>query len=535
MGDGRGKLGRMRVAPWDPGASRIEVGGYIRARLSLFLRLMFVVFWILVLFVFAMYSIYPETRPRDPTIINWVAPTGLFIMAGIWFFGIHRRTGSIESLYMIDAICLILIGIVFGVSAVVCADKEANVYSAFIWCTFTVFTRVVLVPSTSWRTMWLTAAAMAPLVVAAIIVVVTGEHEIELPRVPLIVGTVMFVGVAVVLSATGSGVIYGLRKQVRAAQRLGQYTIGEKIGAGGMGEVYKAEHAMLRRPTAIKLLPPDKFGEESVRRFEREVQHTSQLTHPNTVAIYDYGRSPLGVFYYAMEYLDGVDLEALVRDFGPQPAGRVVHVMKQVCGALDEAHSQGLIHRDIKPANIILCDRGHTPDVVKVLDFGLVKDLASTTGDSVAQIVAGTPAHIAPEGVTDPLNVGPSSDLYSLATVAYLLLTGGLVFDGNTEVEMCVHHASSKPPPPSSRTDNAISAELEALLLRCLEKAPSRRPQSAKALRDELAAVPEATQWDDVAARAWWRDNQPQPQVESDPEPTLDSPLLMSVDLKGRA
>ncbi len=538
-GDGPGQASkRTRIAPpWDPTASRDEVRSHIHERISLFLRVMFVMFWILVGFVFALYEVYPEARPVRGTVVNWGAIAALVLMAGIWYFGVVRRPkATVEQLYRIDLLTMTLIGITFAMDGYYSADREANIYAAFIWCLFTVFARGLIVPSSGRRTMWVSIIAMAPMIPAAVAIHLW--QPVQLPGPALIVAVTIAVGTTVALATIGSDVIYGLRKQIRVAQQLGQYTLGDKIGSGGMGEVYKAEHAMLRRPTAIKLLPPAKYGEESVKRFEREVQHTSQLTHPNTVAIYDYGRSPDGVFYYAMEFLDGVDLETLVRKQGPQPASRVIHILRQVCDALAEAHHYSLIHRDIKPANIILCERGLIPDVAKVLDFGLVKDIASSdTGISATRIVAGTPAYISPEGVTDPYNVSPASDIYSLAAVGYLLLTGQLMFEATTEVEMCVHHASTEPKPPSQRTENPIPAELEQLLLRCLDKAPSRRPESAIALRDALAALPEAEEWTEDVAREWWRVHRDtvrnHPAVDHDP--TDVSPLQITIDLRARS
>jgi len=233
------------------------------------------------------------------------------------------------------------------------------------------------------------------------------------------------------------------------AKQLGPYTLDEKLGAGGMGVVYKARHALLRRPTAVKLLAIDKIGEESLARFEREVQHTANLTHPNIVAIYDYGRSADGEFYYAMEYLDGIDLDALVRREGPLPIARVVHILRQSCDALDEAHQRGLVHRDIKPANIMLCRLGNRADVVKVLDFGLVKEFGENSGVTLERSITGTPDFISPEAIVDSSTVGPVSDLYAVGAVAYWLLTARSVFVGNTLVEVLAHQLHTAPAAPS--------------------------------------------------------------------------------------
>lgn len=308
---------------------------------------------------------------------------------------------------------------------------------------------------------------------------------------------------AVAIATNGSDVIYGLRR-IATSTQFGQYTIGEKIDAGGMGEIYRASHAMLRRPAALKLLKPERVGAENLRRFETEVRHTANLTHPNTVAIYDYGRTPEGVFYYAMEFLDGIDLERLVREDGPLPAGRVVHILRQICGALDEAHALGLIHRDVKPSNLILCLRGRTPDVAKIVDFGLVMELRGDDGGAGRRI-EGTPAYISPEAVNAPAEVGPASDLYGLGAVAYYLLTGQRVFEGASSWSLCAKHVSAPPPPPSSRTVLPIPPQLEALVLRCLAKSPADRPASARTLAAELAALTDVPAWDEDQAMLWWQ------------------------------
>jgi eukaryotic-like serine/threonine-protein kinase len=262
---------------------------------------------------------------------------------------------------------------------------------------------------------------------------------------------------------------------------------------------------MLRRPTAVKLLAPGPAGPERLERFEREVQMTSRLTHPNTVAIFDYGRTPDGVFYYAMEYLEGLNLEDLTRHDGPQPAGRVVHVLRQVAGSLAEAHEVGLIHRDIKPANVILVpQRGGAPDVAKVVDFGLVKDLDQGTDLSRDDQIAGTPLYLAPEAITAPGRVGARSDLYSLGCVGYYLLTGRPVFEGRNMVEVCGHHLHTRPTPPAERLGQPVPRGLSVLLLSCLEKDPAQRPSFAGAFLAALDAITEVPSWTAGEARDWW-------------------------------
>jgi eukaryotic-like serine/threonine-protein kinase len=296
------------------------------------------------------------------------------------------------------------------------------------------------------------------------------------------------------------------QKAAIEARRLGQYRLEEKLGAGGMGVVYKGRHALLRRPTAIKMLNPDLVDDVSISRFEREVQTTCRLNNPSTVAIYDYGRTPEGVFYYAMEYLDGLNLQNLVDRYGPQPEGRAIHILKAICSSLAEAHSLGLVHRDIKPANVMLNRRGGECDVVKVLDFGLVKALNESKITRQSSIMAGTPLYMSPEAIQRPALVGPRSDLYAVGAVGYFLITGQPVFTAHTLVDLCHDHVKAIPDSPSQRLGKPVSPELEATLLACLAKNPDQRPQTAHDLNSILSAVRSAASWFDADAAAWWRD-----------------------------
>ncbi len=302
---------------------------------------------------------------------------------------------------------------------------------------------------------------------------------------------------------TYSQVIARLQHTVRL---LGQYHLEHMIGAGGLGKVYRARHAMLRRPTAIKLIRSESNNRQATARFEREVQFTAQLTHPNTIAIYDYGRTPEGVFYYAMEYLEGVTLDDLVADAGPLPEERVIYILRQACGALSEAHTAGLIHRDIKPANIMLSERGGLHDFVKVMDFGLVREINQTESGALTEVgmITGTPFYLAPETIEAPDNIDARSDLYSLGAVAYFMLAGTHMFSGRNVMEVCLHHLNTVPDPPSARLGKPVSADLESLVLRCVEKDPSKRPESTAALLELLDACGDAGKWGPYHARLWW-------------------------------
>lgn len=333
---------------------------------------------------------------------------------------------------------------------------------------------------------------------------------------PLTILQWMFSGLYLLLGASSVSIfvftviVAKLRKEAQvaavAAKQLGQYELEDKLGSGGMGVVYKARHAMMRRPTAVKMLDIDKVNDSSIARFEREVQITCQLNHPNTIAIYDYGRTPEGVFYYAMEFLDGLDLQHLVETYGPLSEGRVIRILIQVCGSLYEAHSRGLVHRDIKPSNIMLNRRGSEPDVVKVLDFGLVKALDEEKGAGMTAnaSLTGTPLYMSPEAIQSPLAVDHRSDLYAVGAVGYFLLTGQPVFTATNIVELCKQHIDTTPKAPSQASGRTISSELEDAVLSCLEKNRAKRPQTARDLAQMLARCPEAQKWSTEEADGWW-------------------------------
>jgi hypothetical protein len=318
----------------------------------------------------------------------------------------------------------------------------------------------------------------------------------------ILAGALLLGALALALS---SRQIYGLQKDVARAHRLGQYTLEDKIGEGGMGAVYRARHTFLRRPTAIKLIRSQVASADALARFEREVQLTSALTNPNTIAVYDYGRTEDGIFYYAMEYLPGIPLDRLIKDDGPQPEARVVHLVKQMCASLAEAHKVGLVHRDVKPANMMLCERGGLYDVVKVLDFGLVKEIATDdAGLTAAHHIVGTPLYMAPEAINGSSTVDARSDVYAVGGVAYALITGHPVFSGKSGVDIIGHHLHSIPLPPSEKLGLAVDPFLERLILRCLSKSPEDRPADAGALLAQIEEGWTGGIWTQAQARTWW-------------------------------
>jgi serine/threonine-protein kinase len=320
--------------------------------------------------------------------------------------------------------------------------------------------------------------------------------------------TVILMATAVAIAVFGSYKIRQLHQKAHEAQQLGQYRLKQVLGFGGMGAVYLAEHVMLRRPCAIKLIRPDQAGDpRTLLRFEREVQATATLTHWNTIEIFDYGHAEDGTFYYVMEYLPGMNLEDLVEGHGPLPPERAVHLMRQVCQALHEAHGIGLIHRDIKPANIFASERGKVYDVAKLLDFGLVKGFGPT-GDGTKLTQEGSfarsPAFMSPEQAAGQAQIDARSDIYNVGAVAYFLITGELLFDRDSALQMLHAHAY-EPLVPTQEFQKTVPADLQRVILHCLEKDPNRRYQDALSLDKALAACACAGRWTPERAEEWWR------------------------------
>jgi eukaryotic-like serine/threonine-protein kinase len=327
------------------------------------------------------------------------------------------------------------------------------------------------------------------------------------PRVRLFTFDALTLLILAVGSTFGARTISLLRRQVAEARQLGQYRLGRRIGTGGMGEVYLAEHQFLKRPCAIKLIRPEQVADPNVlERFEREVQLTARLSHPNTVEVFDYGRTEDGTYYYVMEYLPGLSLAELVERHGPLPPARAVYLLRQVCGALREAHAAGLIHRDVKPSNIFAARRGGMDDVAKLLDFGLVRPLATPRAAHLSgegQIL-GTPLFMSPEQAIGARELDARSDIYSLGAVAYYLLTGRPPFDEGDGIGVLIAHARDPVVPPSL-IRGGIPEDLERVVIRCLAKDPADRFPEAPSLERALSECACADDWDPIKASRWWR------------------------------
>ena len=411
----------------------------------------------------------------------------------------------------------------FGIAIAQYADPtryaEAPPWVGLSWVAVWMLAYTVIVPSPPRQALFaaLLSVSSVPIVIGAVI-----AYSPQVPPInPLGFFFVLVLPylLVVLLAYVGARVVYGLGAEVARARELGSYRLEERLGEGGMGEVWRARHRLLARPAAIKLMRPEVLGGSSPERqselrarFEREAQATASLRSPHTIELYDFGVSDGGAFYYVMELLDGFDLETLVQKFGPVSEERAAHLLMQVCHSLAEAHEKGLVHRDIKPANVYVCRHGREVDFVKVLDFGLVKSHGpqgvtemNLTRDHA---VGGTPAFMAPEQVMSDGPLDGRSDIYAVGCLAYWLVTAQLVFTGRTPIETMMHHSQTAPVPPSVRTEVPVSKRFDAVILACLDKNPAGRPATADALAGELAGIG-MTAWTLEKRLKWWDAHHP--------------------------
>jgi serine/threonine-protein kinase len=513
---------------------------FVRERLALVGKTLFLVSFGFYLFLLASMVLVGGA----PFLAVVKGPVALGHLAASWTMGLlwllaRRARLSVRSLGTLDAISIV---VACGFLSIMTMNDEGQILQVLLALTVTVMIRAILVPSRPRRTMVLSALAFLPTVVVCIArhnpTALLPGFTVDYQKQYMTLNTVLWSVLGTTLATIISRVTYGLRQQVAEANELGQYVLEEKIGGGGMGEVWRARHRLLIRPAAIKLIRPQMSGDPELllRRFEREARATAALKSPHTVQLYDFGATEDGRLYYVMELLDGLDLDTLVRQYGPLPAERVVHILRQVCSSLQDAHGNGLVHRDIKPANVVVSRAGTTFDFAKVLDFGLVKlDTArkaeddavtagrrgsgaagrwavqSDRGSHTAGGTAGTPAFMAPEVVLGVADTDHRVDLYALGCVGYWLLTGKLIFEGRSAVEVMFHHAHTPPPKPSTRSELPIPAPLEDLLMECLEKDPAGRPTSAEAVSTRLDAVSLESAWTVERAERWWAMHRPLP------------------------
>jgi eukaryotic-like serine/threonine-protein kinase len=498
--------------------------GFVRERLALLGKTLFLVSFGFYLFLLASLTLIGGAPfaavVRGPVALGHLCAS--LTMALLWLLA-GRVGPSLRTLGALDAVSFAVAAVFLSFMTI---EDEGQILQVLLALTVTVMVRAILLPSRPGRTALISALVFAPTVVVCI----ARHHPTAfLPgfspgyqKLHMTLNTVLWSVLGTTLATIVSRVLYGLRRQVAEASELGQYLLEEKIGGGGMGEVWRARHRLLIRPAAIKLIRQKAVRgmtsdpELLVRRFEREARATAALTSPHTVQLYDFGVTEDGRLYYVMELLDGLDLDTLVRQHGPLPPERVVHLLRQVCAALQDAHGNGLVHRDIKPANVVVSRAGTTFDFVKVLDFGLVKlDTARDTDRELLKLStedswSGTPGYMAPEVVLGAAT-DHRVDLYALGCVAYWLLTGKLVFEGQNAMQVMMQHVQAEPQRPSARIERAMPAALEALVMDCLEKDPARRPASAELVSERLEAVQVVEAWTAGRAEQWWAMHRPRP------------------------
>ncbi|MCA9592111.1 MAG: serine/threonine protein kinase [Myxococcales bacterium] len=424
-----------------------------------------------------------------------VGSTALFLWLG-------RGRRSRSALLWVDVAAIALVAGSAVLDALNRGPAQRPELASLLLVALALCARAALVPSTGARTFVVGLVGLLPLLL------ISRSLYHGFARTMSTVAVVGFGLALLAVTATTSHVIYRLRRRVLGARELGAYRLGAKLGEGGMGTVYEAYHALLSRRTALKLVRASEHDEQQLRR---EAELTSQLSHPNTVALYDYGQTSDGIFYYVMELVDGVTLRELVDQHGPLPAGRVLSLLTQVSASLAQAHSRGLVHRDIKPTNVMVCRVEGYPDCVKVLDFGLALQVHGTADAARA---AGTPEYMAPEASYHPERVGPATDVYAVGVLGYFLLTSNVPFTASTLQELAWAHFSQPPLPPSLTSAHSVPRDLEAVLLRCLAKDPKDRYANGGELHEALSQC-SASEWSREAAETWWSSQPPVPEKSS--------------------
>ncbi len=457
---------------------------------------------------------------------NW-APGVISIAVSLIVFGITKNPRispknlmNLGLLFMVAGSFGIAFAEYWGFLSGTPVNAESLGHFGLSWVAVWMISFTVVVPNPPGRSLVASLAAAGAVPITIGLSMKYGGTMLVISPGVFFIGVVFPYIICAGMAYAAAGVIYRLGADVRRAREMGSYILEDRIGEGGMGEVWKARHRMLARPAAVKLIRADtsgsgerKEGTSLLKRFEHEAQATAALRSPHTIEVYDFGLSDEGTFYYVMELLDGFDLDTLVTRFGPQPPERVVPMLIQACHSLHEAHSAGLVHRDIKPANLFICRYGSDFDFVKVLDFGLVAERKAGGGDATRAtmpgMIVGSPAFMAPEMVSEGSRLDGRADLYGLGCVAYWLLTGQQLFKAESTMEVIVRHARDIPEPPSSRSEMVIPAGLDQIVMDCLEKDPARRPQTAGDLADRLRGLSLDGGWTTDHRARWWQTHAP--------------------------
>ncbi len=529
---------RAESAPGEPRISAFPSDLFEQARGRL--RLLAILFFSGYMFDVVMFAgTVMVTRALPGNDVNSVISTAVFlgaaIMSAIVWWAAKSPRFSASRIHTLGLVYEVAVCAVSAAATYWLAYRDTGLIPNLTWVPAVVIMFPLIIPGPPRRMLAaaIISAAMSPL--ALFVLDLAGQIDTKdgSAYAPATVGSIF----AVVIAYMGARVIYGLGREVAAARALGSYQLEEKLGEGGMGEVWRATHRLLARPAAIKLIRPSLAGsttsgvsEEARLRFEREAKVIASLRSPHTVNLFDYGVSSEGAFYYAMELLDGLDADVLVRRFGPMPAERAVYLVRQVCHSLVEAQSRAIVHRDIKPSNIFVCRYGEDYDFVKVLDFGIVKTRhdaanpgAALTGETV---IHGTPAFMAPEQALGGDGLDGRADIYALGCVVFWLLTGKLVFTAATPSALLLQHIQTPASAPSARTELPVPAALDRIVLSCLAKNPDERPQSAKELMNRLDEVEGATAWTETRCREWWERHQPSVTPSRNESAAVSSPSL---------